>query len=309
MRRAAPGEEPAGTRAAVADPARAGAWTLLAAGVLAQVAYPLLHGDGRATLTIAVVALMGAAAALGAIATLGAHAGLAVAGSAAVLGFAADAAGANTGYPFGGYAYDGQLGPQAAAVPLIVALAWVMGAVPAIAAARRLRPATSPAALVGQVAVAALGLWAWDLFLDPQMVADGRWRWDHPRPGLPGVTDVPLTNAAGWAVASIAIASAGCAIARRADRARPPRPGRIEPGEAQFLWTWLSSALAHAAFLGLPASAAWGAVGMGAVGVPLIVALARDARRSRHAARGADADTGAAAAMPAGAAASASALR
>ncbi len=33
---------------------------------------------------------------------------------------------------------------------------------------------------------------------------------------------------------------------------------------ALYLWTYASSVLAHAVFLGLPASAAWGALGMGA---------------------------------------------
>ena len=45
---------------------------------------------------------------------------------------------------------------------------------------------------------ARFGLAAWDVFLDPQMVDDGHWRWADPTPGLPGVDGVPLTNFAGW---------------------------------------------------------------------------------------------------------------
>ena len=40
-----------------------------------------------------------------------------------------------------------------------------------------------------------------------------------------------------------------------------------------YLWTYYSSVLAHAVFLGLPGSAAWGAVAMGAVALPLTAQL------------------------------------
>ena len=42
-----------------------------------------------------------------------------------------------------------------------------------------------------------------------------------------------------------------------------------------YLWTWVSGVLAHGVFLGLPASAGWGALGMGLVAVPLAVGLLR----------------------------------
>jgi putative membrane protein len=42
---------------------------------------------------------------------------------------------------------------------------------------------------------------------------------------------------------------------------------------ALYLWTYYSSVLAHAVFLGLPASAGWGALGMGLIAVPLTVRL------------------------------------
>ncbi len=52
---------------------------------------------------------------------------------------------------------------------------------------------------------------------------------------------------------------------------------------ALYLWTYASSVLAHAVFLGLPASAAWGAAVMGLVALPLAVRLWRDeARRGRR---------------------------
>jgi putative membrane protein len=44
---------------------------------------------------------------------------------------------------------------------------------------------------------------------------------------------------------------------------------------ALYLWTYVSSVLAHAVFLDLRASAAWGALAMGPVAVPLAVSLWR----------------------------------
>ena len=42
-----------------------------------------------------------------------------------------------------------------------------------------------------------------------------------------------------------------------------------------YVWTWASSTLALAAFLGLPAAALWGGIAMGAVAVPLARTLWR----------------------------------
>jgi len=44
---------------------------------------------------------------------------------------------------------------------------------------------------------------------------------------------------------------------------------------ALWFWTYASSVLAHAVFLGLPASALWGGVLMGAVVLPLVIPLGR----------------------------------
>ena len=52
--------------------------------------------------------------------------------------------------------------------------------------------------------------------------------------------------------------------------------GRVEPAPvdapimALWLWTYASSVLAHAVFLDLPASAAWGGVLMGAAVLPVL---------------------------------------
>ena len=65
-------------------------------------------------------------------------------------------------------------------MPVVVPLAWTMMAYPVLLAARRL---TRRWVLRGRRAI---GLMAWDVFLDPQMVGDGHWRWADPTPSLPG---------------------------------------------------------------------------------------------------------------------------
>jgi putative membrane protein len=121
-----------------------------------------------------------------------------------------------------------------------------------------------------RIVLAAWGLAAWDLFLDPQMVAEGYWRWSHPAPALPGVPAVPLTNYLGWLavalVMMVALRSTGAA------------PAGDAPMYALYLWTYASSVLAHAVFLDLPASALWGAAGMGLLAVPATISWVRSSR-------------------------------
>jgi hypothetical protein len=52
------------------------------------------------------------------------------------------------------------------------------------------------------------------------------------------------------------------------------------PMLALWLWTYASSVLAHAVFLGLPASALWGGVAMGAVVLPLLLRRVRQVEQA-----------------------------
>jgi putative membrane protein len=45
----------------------------------------------------------------------------------------------------------------------------------------------------------------WDLFLDPQMVAAGRWSWDVVGPHVPFQPEIPLSNTAGWLFAGMGL--------------------------------------------------------------------------------------------------------
>ncbi|GAA2584506.1 carotenoid biosynthesis protein [Winogradskya consettensis] len=241
-------------------------WGLLGALVLLQICYPLTSGDVRAGCTVATVVLGYVLSVAHAFTTRGVRAAGALIATATLGGFAVEAIGVATGFPFGTYDYSGQLGPKLLGVPLIIPLAWTWMAWPAWLAALRLARGTT-----ARIVLAALGLAAWDLFLDPQMVAEGYWTWHSPTPALPGVPGIPIGNYAGWLGFAVLLMTA----LRFAVGTLEPADGRDAPMLALWFWTYASSVLAHAVFLGLPWSALWGGVLMGAVVLPLAVRSAR----------------------------------
>jgi putative membrane protein len=132
------------------------------------------------------------------------------------------------------------------------------------------------------VAAAAAVFAGWDVVLDPQMVQAGYWTWAHPRPGLPGIDTVPLTNLAGWVLAGLVLMALLDVVVARTALPGPPRVGDAAPLLA-LAWMTLGGALAHAGWLGLPGSAAWGA----ALAVPVLAAVGvQERRRPRRGAPG-----------------------
>jgi uncharacterized membrane protein len=175
--------------------------------------------------------------------------------------------------PYGSYTYSDALGPTLLGVPFLVPLAWLMMAWPSWLLAARLAAPVRPARRrAARVAWAAALFAAWDVVLDPQMVDAGYWTWAHPEPGLPGIDTVPLTNLAGWLIAGLALMTLLDLLVART--ATPPAVGDAAPLLA-MAWMTLGGALAHAGWLGLPGSAAWGA-GLGAA---VLVVLARQRAR------------------------------
>ncbi|GIJ77810.1 putative membrane protein [Micromonospora phaseoli] len=260
--------------------ARSYGWTLLALLVLAQICYPLTGGTTRARLTVATVVLGYLLSVGHALASRGPRAAVALVAVATGGGFAIEALGVATGFPFGSYDYSGQLGPKLAGVPLIIPLAWTWMAWPAWLAATRLTagPGGRPVARwrwPGRIALATVGLAAWDLFLDPQMVAEGHWVWRDATPALPGLPGIPVSNYLGWLLFAVLMMTA---LRPLAGPAVATTDARDHPMYALYLWTYGSSVLAHAVFLDLPASALWGAAGMAVVAVPLAVTLLRTRR-------------------------------
>lgn len=240
--------------------------------VLAQIAYPLTPPKPLRLLTISTVLAFAAASALHAVATRGLSWAMGLIGVAGGIGFVAEAVGVHTGVPFGRYSYAESLGLKAFGVPLIVPFAWVMMAYPCLLLGRRLARGKSRAAATIVAMTGGLNLAAWDLFLDPQMVAAHHWTWTNPAPSLPGVTGIPVTNYLGWVVVSVALIGT-------LHHVLPDTRQGTEPVPAALLaWTWIGSTLGNAVFFHRPAVALWGGLAMGVFTAPYLYLLWRDRR-------------------------------
>ncbi|TGO03863.1 carotenoid biosynthesis protein [Serinibacter arcticus] len=260
------------------------AWVTFAGAVGVQMTFAL--NGGTIPLTVASVVLMAATAALHATSVGGWRFGVGMVGIVAVLTWVAEAVGIATGFPFGEYAYTGSLGPELAGVSLLVLLAWLTLAYPAFVVATRLVGEGGGLRRVGRIALAALALTAWDVFLDPQMVDAGNWGWANPEPSLPGTPGIPLTNYAGWFLTSAVIAALldlWHGRARRLWDARdlgdPSRQRADAVPYAVYLWTFASCILGNLTFWARPSVAVAGGLVMGTVAVPLVAALATARRR------------------------------
>jgi uncharacterized membrane protein len=89
--------------------------------------------------------------------------------------------GVATGKMYGPYHYTDLLGPKfLGLVPLLIPAAWFMMMYPSFVIATRVIPPQwqGRARLIGTAAVGALVMTAWDLVMDPLMVAGGYWVWE-----------------------------------------------------------------------------------------------------------------------------------
>ena len=245
-------------------PARSAPWVLALLVVLVQVPYPLLHGDARLGATTLAVLVFFAASATHAF-TMGRRSLVALVAVGCGGGYLAELVGVTTGFPFGRYSYS--LQPQVGGVPLLVPLAWAMMLWPTLVVVRRLLPGR----VVSRAAVGGIALAGWDLFLDPQMIRAGYWHWAGGQG--PVLNGVPLVNTLGWLVVGTVLV---CVL----DVLTPSIPDGDQP-LSLWTWTWLGSTVADAAFLGQPATALAGAVGMGLVGVPVLLAVRRQVLGTR----------------------------
>ncbi|NEK84493.1 carotenoid biosynthesis protein [Blastococcus saxobsidens] len=237
------------------------------------IAYPLTDGGTRNAVSWAIVLLGATLSVVHASLSRGLRAGVTVLLLVGAVSVAFESVGLATGYPYGSYTYSDTLGPTLLGVPFLVPLAWLMMAWPSWLLAEHLAPRRRPVRIAWAAGIFA----AWDVVLDPQMVQAGYWTWADPSPGLPGIDTVPLTNLAGWLFAGAVLMTL---LDLLVARTRHPGPSRIGPA-APFLalgWMTLGGALAHAGWLGLPGSAAWGAV----LAVPVLLALAARHRRERR---------------------------
>jgi uncharacterized membrane protein len=246
--------------------------------VLTAIAYPLTTGSGRDAVSWTIVVLGAALSVVHAAFSRGSRTGAGLLLLVPATAVAFEAVGLATGLPYGRYSYADTLGPTLLGVPFLVPLAWLMMAWPSWVLADRLaRPVRSARRRPVRIAVAAGVFAAWDVVLDPQMVQAGYWTWADPSPGLPGIDTVPLTNLAGWLLAGAVLMPLVDLLVRRASVPGSPRTADAAPLLA-LGWMILGGSLAHAGWLGLPGSAAWG-VGLA---VPVLVALAVQSRRAER---------------------------
>ncbi len=105
--------------------------------------------------------------------------------------------GVSTGWVYGPYHYTNKLGPKfLGLVPLLIPVAWFMMTYPSYVIARYIMPVMKKT-WVWRLLLAALGaliVTAWDLALDPLMVAGGHWVWEVQG----AYFGVPLQNFFGW---------------------------------------------------------------------------------------------------------------
>jgi len=214
---------------------------------LAQIAIPLT--DDRATtewLSSLVVLAFAATTFVLAAAAWGARPAVVGFAGVAALTLLVERVGSTTGFPFGEYDYTGDLQPTVGGVPLIVPLAWFAMGVPALEVGRAIARARLGAVLVGAAA-----LTAWDLFLDPQMVEEGYWRW-----AVDGAyEDIPLSNYAGWLLTSVVVLAL-------LELLRPDRPADVTL-LALYTWWAVMSTVGFLVFFGRPLVGVVGGIAMG----------------------------------------------
>jgi putative membrane protein len=105
--------------------------------------------------------------------------------------------GVATGWIYGPYHYSDKLGPLfLGLVPILIPVAWFMMSYPSFVIADWLVPADWKRGprLLAVAAVGGLAMTAWDLVMDPVMVAGGHWVWDTNG----AYFGIPLQNYSGW---------------------------------------------------------------------------------------------------------------
>jgi putative membrane protein len=228
-------------------------WLLIGLWVLLMISIPILRwsvGDSVLPLATALSVAMQAAASLAVLwAGWGAGPTLRVVAVVLPLAWAVEFVGSTTGLPFGDYHYTPLLQPQVGGVPLLIPLAWLMMLPPAWAVGSLLGRTWRPLPVA---AIAACAFAAWDLFLDPQMVAWGYWVWAQPG----GYFGIPWINFAGWVLSAFLLSWIALAVAR------PPLPPLL-PLIVIYTITWALQSVGLALFWGMPGPAAVGFVVMG----------------------------------------------
>lgn len=230
-------------------------WAFVALTILGQIVWILASGDGRIALTMLTVITFFLASATHAFLTRGVAWSLGYLAITLSFGWLIELLGLTTSFPFGHYVYSSTLGWAIAGVPILIPLAWSMMAYPVLLAAQRLTTTTLGTAVVGGWLLA-----SWDLFLDPQMVAEGLWSWQQVGWELPGIDGIPLQNFLGWLLSSAVLMGILSLLPRKVASEAVPT--------TLLTWVYFSCVVANLVFLHRPGVAIWGGICMGIVVIP-----------------------------------------
>ncbi len=226
-------------------------YALIIAWVLAMIAVPILkwiYGvEIIPTAITGALMLQFIAVLLAVINQWGAKRTLIILAVVAMLTWGAEFIGSSTGIPFGVYEYTDALQPQIGHVPLLIPVAWFMMFVPAWAVAELIVGRQNK---IAYVVISAGAMTAWDLFLDPQMVAWEFWIWETPG----AYFGIPLMNYFGWLLTALIVT----AVIRPYRYTLP-----LTPLLAVYGVVWFLQSVGQAIFWGQVGPAIVGSVVMG----------------------------------------------
>ena len=245
-------------RGGISPKARNFLFLLVGLAIALQISYPLIHGEVLRIVTIATVYIAAFAMVAHGHLAYGAKYSTRYLPLTALFGLGIEVLGVHTGWPFGIYQYDSSLGQSLFGVPLVVPFAWVMMVHPALVAARRI--AGNWVFLYGGAILA-----AWDLFLDPQMVAAGRWKWEVTGSHVPFTPNIPLSNAFGWLLAGLVIVGL---LHRVLPRDRRKEGTSLVAVDALLVWTLFAGFIGNLFFFDRPGLAFFGGAILGALLIP-----------------------------------------
>ena len=209
---------------------------------------------------------------------LGWRQAFAIFAAAFTISLGAELAGTTTGFPFGPYSYTTQLGYLIGGrVPFNIPTSWFFMLYASLAICGRLLAVDdSRRGRWRWALVAAFVLTAWDVSMDPAMVATTHWLWHlPPAAGASAVQRIflsdlfygmPLTNWLGWLLT-------GCVVARVMLEIVPPSrwAGRVSPTRLPLVLYGVNGVFPILICAG---RGLWGAVilGTAAMAVPLLLA-------------------------------------
>ena len=127
---------------------------------------------------------------------LGARSMLVFLGITFSVSFMFETIGVLTGLIYGPYYYTNRLGPKLGVVPLLIPLAWFMMIYASYAIVRAFAGTSRQSfpRIVWLALLGAMAMTAWDLGMDPQMVARGHWVWTAGG----AYFGIPVRNFVGW---------------------------------------------------------------------------------------------------------------